>query len=155
MKTAWAAALLSAAMSLAAAAPIRLDDSGSHTIPAHVQMQWRHVPGASLIKGGASNDQMEASLRVAIQLDTQAYAGRSGRVYMVLPADGGSRLALQWQTQGRLLPGRLAPGERSLVYQGVLPDSLLTDQLQLQVLADGEWAQASRRLAVHFELELL
>jgi hypothetical protein len=138
----------------AAATPIRLDDSGSHTIPAHVQMQWRHVPGATLAKAGASNDQMEASLRVAIQLDTQAHAGRTGRIYMVLPADGGARLALQWQTQGRLLPGRLAPGERVLVYQGTLPNPVLTDQLQLQVLADGEWAQASRRLAVHFELEL-
>jgi hypothetical protein len=138
----------------AQAQPIRLDDSGSHTIPPNVQMQWRHVPGSSL---AATNNtgQMEAALRVAIQLDTKTYAGRNGRIYMVLPADGGPPLHLQWQTQGRLLPGRLSPGDRALVYQGLLPGPALSDQLQLQVLADGEWASASRRMTVHFELELL
>jgi hypothetical protein len=134
------------------AATIRLDDSGSHAIPPQVQMQWRHAPGSSLANPNAS--QMEAALRVAIQLDTQAHAGKTGRIYMVLPADGGAALQLQWQTQGRLLPGRLSPGERALVYQGTLPGPALLDQLQLQILADGQWAMAARRLNFHFELEM-
>jgi hypothetical protein len=138
----------------AQAQPIRLDDSGSHTVPPNVQMQWRHVLGSSLAAPSLTS-QMEAALRVAIQLDTQAYAGRNGRIYMVLPADGGPPLQLQWRAQGRLLPGRLNPGDRALVYQGVLPGPKLSDQLQLQVLADGEWASASRRMTVFFELELL
>jgi hypothetical protein len=135
-----------------AASPIRLDDSGSHALAPHVQMQWRHVPGSSITKQGA--DQMEAALRAAIQIDTQAHAGKIGRIYMVLPADGGAALQLQWQTQGRLLPGRLSPGQRALVFQGPLPSPGLTDQLQLQVLADSQWAAASRRLSFHFELEM-
>ncbi len=145
--------LCSAAFSVQAQ-PIRLDDSGSHTIPPNVQMQWRHAPGSSLA-AAHSTSQMEAALRVAIRLDTQAHAGRSGRIYMVLPADGGPPLQLQWLTQGRLLPGRLNPGDRALVYQGLLPGPTLSDQLQLLVLADGEWASASRRMTVFFELELL
>lgn len=136
-----------------AAGPIRLDDSGSHTVPPNVQMQWRHAPGSSLTNPNAS--QMEAALRVAIQLDLREHTGKTGRIYMVLPADGGAALQLQWQTQGRLLPGRLSPGDRALVFQGALPGPSLSDQLQVQVLADGEWASASRRLSVHFELELM
>ena len=154
MKTLRCAALVVVWMLCAAAqaaGPIRLDDSGSHTIPPNVQMQWRHVPGSSITSPSAG--QMEAALRVAIQIDTQAHAGKTGRIYMVLPADGGAALQLQWQTQGRLLPGRLSPGDRALVFQGLLPGPRLTDQLQLQVLADGQWAAASRRLSLHFELE--
>jgi hypothetical protein len=135
-----------------AASPIRLDDSGSHTVPPNVQMQWRHVPGSS--RGGGRADVMEATVRVAVQIDTSAHAGKTGRIYMVLPADGGSALAMEWQSDGRLLPGRLRPGERALVYQGPLPEARLADQLRVLVQSDGQWATASRRLSVHFELEI-
>lgn len=146
------ALLMMALPVLASASPIRLDDSGSHTVPPHVQLQWRHVPGSS--RGPGQADVMEAMVRVAVQIDTSAHAGKTGRIYMVLPADGGSALVLQWQSEGRLLPGRLRPGERALVYQGPLPESRLADQLRVLVQSDGQWATASRRLSVHFELEI-
>ncbi len=133
----------------AQATTIRLDDAGSHPIPPNVQMQWRTLG----LGGAATARQMEAQINVAIRLDTRAHAGRRARVYMVLPQDGGSTLQVQWNTQGRLLPGRLGNGERTLVYQGVIPGNTLEDRLQVYLMADGEWMRASRRLEFYFELE--
>ncbi len=133
----------------ACAATVRLDDAGSHPIPPNVQMQWREI-GAT---GPGSAKQMDAQLAVAIRLDTRAHAGRQARVYMVMPHDGGAALTAQWSTQGRLLPGRIGPGERTLVYQGVMPDKSLEDRLQLYLMVNGEWMSSSRRLEFYFELD--
>lgn len=127
----------------------RLDDAGTHAVPPNVQMQWRSV-GAI---GTGSARHMEALLTVAVRLDTRPYAGRVGRVFLVLPHDGGANLWAQWGTRGRLLPGRITPGERTLVYQGVIPRQTLEDQLTMALVADGAWMAASRRLEFFFEVD--
>jgi hypothetical protein len=127
----------------------RLDDAGTHAVPPNVQMQWRSV-GAI---GTGSARHMEALLTVAVRLDTRPHAGRVGRVFLVLPHDGGASLMAQWGTRGRLLPGRITPGERTLVYQGVIPHQTLEDQLTMALVADGAWMAGSRRLEFFFEVD--
>jgi hypothetical protein len=127
----------------------RLDDAGTHAVPPNVQMQWRSV-GAI---GTGSARHMEALLTVAVRLDTRPHAGRVGRVFLVLPHDGGASLLAQWGTRGRLLPGRITPGERTLVYQGVIPHQTLEDQLTMALVADGAWMAGSRRLEFFFEVD--
>jgi hypothetical protein len=128
----------------------RLDDAGTHAVPPNVQMQWRSV-GAI---GVGSARHMEAQLTVAVRLDTRPHAGRVGRVFLVLPHDGGASLLAQWGTRGRLLPGRITPGERTLVYQGVMPNNTLEDQLTMALVADGAWMAGSRRLEFYFEVDI-
>lgn len=132
----------------ALANPHRLDDPGSHTVPPNVQMQWRPLSA----RGGAEPG-MEAWLRVNLRIDTTAWAGRSGRVYMVLPHDETAQIEAVWTTQGRLLPGRLVSGERALVFAGVLPGPTLEDQIGVRLRTGADWASASRRLNFHFEFD--
>lgn len=132
----------------AQANPHRLDDTGSHAVPPNVQMQWR-----PLAVGGRTEPGMEAWVRVNLRIDTRAWAGRSGRVYMVLPRDEASSVEAVWTTQGRLLPGRLTSGERALVYAGTLPGSALEDQIHVRLRAGADWRSNSRRLNFHFELD--
>jgi hypothetical protein len=141
--------LLGLAAMSSALASHRLDDAGTHAVPPNVQMQWRSV-GAI---GTGSARHMEALLTVAVRLDTRPHAGRVGRVFLVLPHDGGASLLAQWGTRGRLLPGRITPGERTLVYQGVIPHQTLEDQLTMALVADGTWMAASRRLEFYFEVD--
>ncbi|MBX3590322.1 MAG: hypothetical protein KF755_05390 [Burkholderiaceae bacterium] len=144
------AALLGAALTLPAAAnPHRLDDSQSYTVPPNVQMQWLPLqPGQPFGQG------MEAWLRVNVRIDTRPWAGRSGRIYMVLPSDQASRVEAAWTTQGRLLAGRLLSGERALVYAGPIPGPTLQDQLRVRLRANPDWTAHSRRLDFHFELDV-
>lgn len=135
--------------SAALANPHRLDDSASHTVPPNVQMQWRPLSA----RGGAEPG-MEAWLRVNLRIDTRAWVGRSGRIYMVLPRDESSTLEAVWTTQGRLLPGRLVSGERTLVHAGAITAPTLEDQILVRLRTGADWQGSSRRLNFHFELDV-
>lgn len=147
----WVARTAGLALSLLAGAvwanPFLLDDSQSHTVPPTVQMQWRPIPP------GQADAGMEAWVRVNIRIATAQWTARSGRVYMVLPRDQSSDIEAVWTTQGRLLPGRLTSGERTLVYAGVLPGDTLEDQMLVRLRSRADWQSASRRLNFHFELD--
>jgi hypothetical protein len=127
----------------------RLDDSLSHTVPPNVQMQWLPLTPGQSYAGG-----MEAWLRVNIRIDTRNWIGRSGRIFMVLPRDQASNIEAVWTTQGRLQPGRLVSGERTLVFAGTIPGATLEDQMQVRLRSNADWASNSRRLNFHFELDV-
>jgi hypothetical protein len=127
---------------------IRLDDTGTRTTSPNIQLQWR-----TLTQGGSAKLQ-EAQIGLVVRLDTRPHAGRTGRIYLVMPPDPGSAVALHWQSRGRLLSGRIGAGERTLVHQGVIPGPTLEDQWALALSVDGEWVADARRLELHFELEL-
>lgn len=140
--------LLLLGSSLAMANPHRLDDSLSHTVPANLQMQWRPLTAGQSDAGG-----MEAWLRVNIRIDTRDWAGRSGRIYMVMARDQASTIEAVWTTQGRLMAGRLVSGERTLVYAGTVPGATLEDQLLVRLRSGPDWQSQTRRLNFHFELD--
>jgi hypothetical protein len=130
--------------------PHRLDDSRSHPATDSAQMQW--LPQNS----GDPDAGMQTSVRVSIHIDTKAWKGRSGRVYMVLPRDqAGSTVEAEWTTQGRLLPGRLLSGERSLVYAGRIDGESLQDEMQVRLRTAPDWQSNTRRLNFYFEFDLL
>ena len=142
-----AALLLALAAGAASAETHRLDDSLSHTVPPTAQMQWRPQTRSD-VDGG-----MEAWVRVNIRIDTQAWIGRSGRVYMVLPRDESATLEAVWTTDGKLLAGRLVSGERALVYAGNITSNALRDQMLVRLRSGPDWQSASRRLHFHFEID--
>ena len=88
-----------------------------------------------------------------VRIDTREWAGRSGRVYMVLARDQSSNIEAVWTTQGRLQPGRLVSGERALVHAGPLPGATLEDQLQVRLRSGPDWLSSSRRLNFYFEFD--
>lgn len=124
-----------------------LDDSATHVMTPNAQMEWR-----STAPGRSPDNDVETWVRVNIRIDTRPWIGHSGRVYMVLEQDAGPRLTVEWQTQGRLLDGRLVSGERALVFAGAITQPMLEDWLLLHLRTDGRWMSNSRRLQFHFEL---
>jgi hypothetical protein len=142
----WPAITLGA--SSARAELIVLDDSGSYTDPPHLTMQWR-----TLGQGGSAAV-MEGRARLALRLDTRAHAGRLARIYMVMSPLAGAGLTLTWQTRGRLLGGRIASGERVLVFRGVVPGPTLEDELALFFSAESQWGGDLGRVQCRYELEL-
>ena len=142
-----AALLLALAAGAASAETHRIDDSLSHTVPPTAQMQW--LPQTRADQDGG----MEAWVRVNIRIDTQAWIGRSGRVYMVLPRDESATLEAVWTTDGPLLAGRLVSGERALVYAGPISAGTLSDQMLVRLRSGPDWQSASRRLHFHFEID--
>lgn len=132
----------------ARAATYLLDDSASIVHRRELQMQWRATsPG---VRGWHTVD---GGTRVSLSLDTRRWAGKHGRVWMGL-APQPLACVLSWTSGGRLSAGRLEPGQRSAVYDGLVPVAPLNDTLMLQLSADGRELQASQQLRITYELEV-
>jgi hypothetical protein len=100
--------------------------------------------------------------RVDYRLNTARYAGRGARIYFVVPAQiNGLRspagLRVDWRDGHLFAPGSARPGERQLVWTGVVPGPWITESLdlsfevelaQLQLQADGQFG-----FEPYFEIE--
>jgi hypothetical protein len=148
VKAAATAAFLLGMAGLALAASVRLDDSGSYATQLNVQMQWR-----SALPRSGPRSQTEVQVRVQIRINTRPFMGQQGRIYMVLPLDVGPPITAEWQTQGRLMAGRVLSGGRALVYTGPIASATLEDQLLILLRSEGDWSANSRKLNFHFELD--
>lgn len=132
----------------ASGATYRLDDSASQVIPPNAQWEW----AAGSLRTGINT--VHLSARVIVRIDTREWAGRQGRIYMVLPLDSTGAVTAEWQAQGRLLGGRLVSGERALVYTGTIPGPFLEDTLAVRLSTDARsLTSETQRMAFHFELD--
>jgi hypothetical protein len=127
---------------------VRLDDSQSQVLQPQIGLQWRSISPAK------NDHQVGGTTRVQIRLNTQAWIGKTGRIFMALPAQPGAQVSAQWQTQGMLLSGQLLSGSRALVWQGKISQGLMEDVLNVSVQADGRLLQSQQALRFHFELDM-
>ena len=145
MLLAWA---LMAYAASGAAATYRLDDSASQVFPPNARWEW--VQGS--LRTGINTVYLNA--RVIVRIDTSAWVGKSGRVYMVLPIDADGRVTAEWQTQGKMLGGRMISGERALVFSGTLTGPILEDTMHVRLSTDARTMVSDvQRLSFHYELD--
>ena len=100
-----------------------------------------------------SND-IEGGATVTIRLNLSPWLNRNGRIYLALPQQPIGVVNVEWGTQGRMLPGKLQSGERTLVYAGPIRTSVLEDNFTVHVVADGRRVAATQRLQFHFEIDV-
>lgn len=152
-RTGQALALAALALALCAADArangVRLDDALTHVVPPNARMEWLPLNSGA----GEADTAMEAWVRVQVHIDTRAWAGRQGRIYLVLARDESSTLEATWTGTGRLQDGTVRSGERTLVFSGAVPGTPLEDQWQLRLRSPADWAGPNRRLQFHFEIE--
>ena len=127
----------------------RLDDSASQIVAAERNMRW-----VTPLPGRSSNNDVVTRVIVNVRIDTSAWMGRTGQIFMALPSDGEPPVSAHWVTQGRLLPGRLVSGERGMVFSGTITKPLLEDQFVVDLKTDGRWMSPRRRMNFHFELDV-
>jgi hypothetical protein len=61
-------------------------------------------------------------------------------------------MSASWTTQGRLLPGRVTSGGRTLVYAGPITTPFMEDMVQLTITVDGR--RMSQTYPVNFRFEI-
>lgn len=146
------ALVLALAMCLVAtsslAATHRVDDSASLPVESTALLRWRQsAPSRStdaILEGGTT---------VAVRLNLAPWLDRQARLYLVLPMQGSALTKARWQTQGRLLPGEISPGQRVIVYQGPITTPFLEETLSIGFEADGNRLPGTERLEFHFEID--
>ena len=153
MRAPSAAALLLALAAVAtashsAAATYRVDDSASLPAESTALLRWRQSASSR-----TTDATLEGGTTVAVRLNLAPWLDREVRLYLVLPEQGSALVKARWRTQGRLLPGEIAPGQRVIVYQGPITTPFLEETLSLSFEADGNRLPGMQRLDFHFEID--
>jgi hypothetical protein len=133
----------------ASAATYRVDDSATIPAESSATLRWRHFAPS---KGG--DNTVEGATTVQVRLNLAPWVKRNGRLYLVLPEQPPGQIAVRWTTQGRLLPGQLVSGQRSLLYAGPIATPLLDETLVLRIETDGTRLNSTYRLNFHFEIDV-
>ena len=98
---------------------------------------------------------VEGRLDATLRLNTAAWRGQTGRLYLYVPAQASGTISVEWSSanNGPLMPGRLLSGQRGLLYSGVMP-AVLEDTLAIRLEADGERLHRTQQLELLFEIDL-
>jgi hypothetical protein len=150
----WLAALALAAAAQAGAAE-RLDDSASP----RSRVQARVVltdEGRTLADSRNPTRALVQFGRVDYKLATARYVGRQARIYYVVPPlIAGLRspagLRVEWRGHGQLASGTARPGERKLVWTGVVTGPWMTEALDLSFEVELRELQLGRDSQFGFE----
>jgi hypothetical protein len=125
-----------------------IDDSGTQLLDPSVSMRWQSpVPQRS-----GNNKLMVGTTRVRLRMNVTPWLRRVGRIYLVLPAQPPGPIAATWSTEGRLRPGKINSGSRTLVYAGPITTPFIEDVLTFQFSIDGTLMQ--RPAPVNFRVEM-
>lgn len=125
-----------------------IDDSGTLPHDAALALRWQQ-----LAPRGSANNQMIGTLALHVKLNVTPWLHRTGRIYLVLPAQQPGALTASWTTQGRLLPGQVVTGQRTLVYAGPITTPFLEDMVQLTLSVDGRRVSQGYQINFHFEMD--
>ncbi len=126
-----------------------VDDSQSQVQAPAAQLRWRQA-----LPSREGADLLEATMAVRIVLNVSPWVGRPARIYMVMPPLMQSSLVVEWTTAGLLQPGRLASGQRHLVFQGVVPGVRIEDTMRVTAVADARDRTTPQRVNFSFEIEV-
>jgi hypothetical protein len=132
----------------ATAATTRVDDSGTVVSQGVVPMRWKQ-----LVPGRGADNSVEASIRVALRLNMSRWLNQPVRLYMALAPAVGEPVYVTWRTQGRLLPGTLRTGGRTLIFEGIANAASLEETVELTLKTDGRALVSSQALQFYFEVD--
>jgi hypothetical protein len=142
-------ALAMAGITPATAATYLVDDGATAPQESTLLLRWRQpVPSRS------NDNSLLGAMTVVVRLNLAPWINHSGRVFLALPEQGTTAVKVSWTTLGRLLPGALTPGNRTLVFAGPITTPILEETLTLQIEADGGRLVGTQRLKFHFEIDV-
>jgi hypothetical protein len=131
------------------AATFRVDDSASIPNETNVTMRWKSANPNKL-----TGNTVEGGVLITLRLNVAPWLNKTGRIYMALPQQPIGMVTVAWTTQGRLLPGTLNSGERTIVYAGPIRSATLEDTFVVKVETDGKRLANPQRMQFHFEIDV-
>ena len=141
--------LLAATPSIHAASTVRVDDSGTVVNQPVVAMRWRKP-----VPSRAQDHNVDAEIRVALRLNLAPFLNQTVRLFMGLAPVNGDPVTATWRTQGRLLPGTVRSGGRTLIFNGVVTGARLEETIDIALNTDGRNLATTQTLQFYFEADL-
>jgi hypothetical protein len=147
---------------LSAAVPAeRLDDSLSPRQQINLQLDWKtgSIDPDKLDKKEIHRVIAHAS-NVDTRLDTSKYLGMEVRIYLALPIlvrglSNPQSMNFSWTTNGLFLDGQLTPGNRQLIFEGIITSPVMIDNFHFTFELDARYLTQTLRLEPVYEIETL
>lgn len=120
----------------------RLDDTASPRQRVVASVEWA---GEDKLSEDLSPDELNGAVAridgLEVMLDTAAFVGQRAQIFLSLPIQirglrNTNGLRMEWRTRGTFQPGSVFPGNRFLIFNGVIPGPMLTDTLDIKVYFD-------------------
>ena len=124
-----------------------IDDGGTLPYDAPLVLRWQQLSPRRPV-----NMTLTGTTSIRVRLNVAAWLHRTGRIYLLLPAQQPASLSAAWTTQGRLLPGKAVAGSRTLVYAGAVTTPFIEDVLQLTLNVDSR--QMRQLYHVNFQFQM-
>jgi hypothetical protein len=136
----------------------RLDDSGSRqyaVTPQRTVLTPANALGDSFGDAQATGATLSFG-RINYRLATAKYVGRRARIYLVIPQANNvvttpAALKLEWRGTRAFTSGAGRPGDRVLVWQGLIASAWLDEDIDLTLHIDLRHLQNSARATAGFE----
>lgn len=141
--------LLAAAPAVRAASTVRVDDSGTIVNQPVVAMRWRKP-----VPSRAQDNNVDAEIRVALRLNMAPFQNQPVRLFMGLAPVTGDPVSASWRTQGRLLPGTVRSGGRTLIFNGIASSARIEETIDMTLTTDGRNLATTQTLQFYFEVDL-
>ena len=135
-----------------------LDDSLTPRKQYSVQFKWAHRDNTIGLTQ-ADFFLMESTVSgVEVRLDTSAYEGQQARIYIRLPRqiDGFTsteHFLLSWKTDRLFYQGSVRPGNRTLLFDGVIPSPVMVEVFTISLEADARYLNGKIQYAPIYEIE--
>jgi len=126
-----------------------IDDSGTQALEPTLSLRWKSPRPT---RSGGDN-LMVGTATIRVRINVLPWVRRSGRIYLVLPAQQPGPVSASWVTQGRFMPGQVRSGNRVLVYAGPITAPFMEDVFKFQFSVDGNLVQRAFPLTYRFEMD--
>jgi hypothetical protein len=141
-------------------AAARLDDSLSPRQQHDLDLAWKHSGNTDSLSEQEFNSVIAHARNVDTRLDTSRYLGSQARIYLELPVlvrglTQPSGLQLSWTTNGLFNAGQLTTGNRQLIFEGLITDSVMRDIFNFTFELDARYLTQSLRLEPVYEIEII
>lgn len=95
---------------------------------------------------------------IELRFDVNRFVGKNVRIHMTLPPTvkglrGSSGFRAEWRTRGKFISGSIAPGNRTLVYQGVVATREINEIFDFTLHLDARSFQGGLGFDPVFEIE--
>ena len=140
------------------AAAERIDDSLSTQQQFDLDLNWKHSGNTDTLDERQLNALTAEARHVEIRLNTAAYVGQQGSIYLGLPIDirgsgDSTALRMSWETNGLFSSGSVSAGNRAKIFEGEITDAVMTDVFRLTFDIDARQVYNTLRFQPVFEIE--
>ena len=151
--------LLATLMACNPSAAERLDDSLSTRQQFDIDLVWKEQYATGDLDNRELNALIAQARHVEIRLNTAAYVGQRGRIYITLPLNirgtaDSSALRMSWKTNGLFSNGSVTAGNRVRLFEGEITEPVMTDVFDITFEIDARQVYNNLRFEPVYDIEL-